>query len=51
MTPDPTVPFVFEFDSSILDDGFGIYTREANSTNQSRFNVLQLTMIPDPPPS
>jgi len=50
MMPHPTDPFAFTFDSSTLDDGFGIFTRENNSANRSRFNALQLTrvIIPEP---
>ena len=49
MNPSATVPFTFQFDSSALPDGWGIFTRENNSANRSRFNALQLTrVIPEP---
>ena len=44
----PTEPFTFLFDSSQLDNGFGIFTRENSGNNRARFNALQLTYIPEP---
>ena len=45
-TMSPTDPFTFTFDSTDLPEGFGIFTRENNSRNESRFNALRLTALP-----
>jgi hypothetical protein len=49
----PTDPFTFQFDSSTLANGFGIFTRENNANDRARFNALQLVLIPEviPEPS
>ena len=46
--PSPTDPFTFRFDSTGLPNGFGIFTRENNQWNRSRFNAIQLSYIPEP---
>jgi len=46
--PDPDDPFTFRFDSTGLPNGFGIFTRENNQWNRSRFNAIQLSYIPEP---
>ncbi len=43
-----TEPFTFVFDSSELPNGFGIFARENNSADRSRFNALVLTLVPEP---
>jgi len=45
----PTDPYVFTFDSTNLPEGFGIFTRENNSANRSRFNALRLTTVQQAP--
>jgi len=47
-TPHPTDPYTFQFDSSTLPDGFGIFTRESaiSGNDRARFNALQLTLVP-----
>ena len=48
-SPSATDPFMFTFDSTNLPDGFGIFTRESNSRDESRFNALRLTAISQAP--
>jgi hypothetical protein len=43
--PSATTPLMFQFDSSSLLDGFGIFTRAATSVNRARFNALELRQI------
>lgn len=44
-----TDPFTFQFDSSELSNGFGIFARENSGANRSRFNALRLTrVVPEP---
>ena len=43
--PSATTPFTFQFDSSSLLDGFGIFTRAATSVNRARFNALELRQV------
>ena len=46
-----TTPYKFQFDSSALIDGFGIFTRENNdNSNRARFNALELTLLSSPVP-
>lgn len=46
---DATQPFTFTFQDSDIDDSFGIFTRENNGNNRSRFNAVRLTQIvPEP---
>lgn len=42
-----TDPFTFVFDSTLLPDTFGIFTRENNAGLRSRFNGLQLVLLED----
>lgn len=44
-------PFTFRFDSSSLIDGFGIFARENNSNDRSRFNALSLRQVEVSEPS
>ncbi len=45
----PTLPFTFRIDSSLLEDGFGVFTRENNAADRSRFNAIRFTrVIPEP---
>jgi hypothetical protein len=44
-------PFTFRFDSSSLIDGFGIFARENNANNRSRFNALSLRQVEVSEPS
>lgn len=41
-------PFTFRFNSSDLVDGFGVFARENNEVNRSRFNALELRQVPTP---
>jgi len=43
-----STPFTFRFDSSGLIDGFGIFARENNGADRSRFNALELRQVPAP---
>ena len=45
-TMHPTDPYTFVFGTSALPDGFGIFTRENNSRDESRFNALRLSPAP-----
>ena len=45
---DPNTPFRFLFDTEDFNNTFGIFTRENNSQNASRFNALQLVLVPEP---
>ncbi len=50
-TPNPTTPFTFIVDTrtTVLPDGFGIFTRENNSQDRARFNALRMTnLVPEP---
>jgi hypothetical protein len=44
-------PFTFRFDSSSLINGFGIFARENNSNDRSRFNALSLRQVEVSEPS
>lgn len=45
---DESTPFTFRFDSGELIDGFGIFARENNGSDRSRFNALELRQVPAP---
>ncbi|MEZ5301491.1 MAG: PEP-CTERM sorting domain-containing protein [Verrucomicrobiales bacterium] len=38
----------FQFDSGDFAPGFGIFTRENNTNDRSRFNALRITSVPEP---